>query len=46
MRIQEPGVRSQESGDRITMLLFFFCILTPVFSYKRKGIHKNVLSSN
>jgi hypothetical protein len=23
MRIQEPGVRSQESGARITMVLFF-----------------------
>jgi len=31
---ENTGARSQESGDRIIILLFFFCILTSVFSYK------------
>lgn len=32
MRIQKPGVR-------ITMILFFFCILAPVFPYKDHRIN-------
>jgi len=43
VRSRETGVRSQESGAGITMILFFFCILTPDFSYKSGQIHPRLI---